>query len=249
MPQPMSTPTAATITAPLVGMTDPTVAPMPTWASGMSATWPATIDSRAVFSAWRIVPGSTSVAQEMSLSFRVVGMVRSPFDGHEVFRAFLGVYLAHEPEARPFQRPPRPDVLRPPGARHRPVGVEPEHDVAHERSDQRGTQAATVVGGVADQVVEPAARPVDTHRRGASVYAWSDAKAYVWNHATSRPSTTANHCSSGSLPSILGGPPRWPRTTGRRRRHRCTSGSQSHRCSNGRSSSVRRRKVTSVGLP
>ena len=38
MPQPMSTPTADGITAPVVGMTEPTVAPMPTCASGMSAT-------------------------------------------------------------------------------------------------------------------------------------------------------------------------------------------------------------------
>ena len=30
MPQPMSTPTAAGITAPLVGITEPTVAPIPT---------------------------------------------------------------------------------------------------------------------------------------------------------------------------------------------------------------------------
>ncbi len=38
MPQPMSTPTAAGITAPLVGITEPTVAPMPTWTSGIAAT-------------------------------------------------------------------------------------------------------------------------------------------------------------------------------------------------------------------
>ena len=78
MPQPMSTPTAAGITAPLVGITDPTVAPMPTWASGMRATWPSTIGSRAVFSAWRMVPGSMSLAQEMSLSLTLVGMSPPP---------------------------------------------------------------------------------------------------------------------------------------------------------------------------
>ena len=49
-------------------MTDPTVAPIPTWASGMRATWPSTIGSRAVFSACRIVPSSMSLAQETSLS-------------------------------------------------------------------------------------------------------------------------------------------------------------------------------------
>jgi len=37
MPQPMSTPTAAGMTARSVGITDPTVAPRPRWASGMSA--------------------------------------------------------------------------------------------------------------------------------------------------------------------------------------------------------------------
>ncbi len=37
MPQPMSTPTAAGMMAPSVGMTEPTVAPLPRCASGMSA--------------------------------------------------------------------------------------------------------------------------------------------------------------------------------------------------------------------
>ncbi len=74
MPQPMSTPTAEGITAPRVGMTDPTVAPMPTWASGMRATWPSTMGSRAVFSAWRMVSGSISLAQEMSLGLTWMGI-------------------------------------------------------------------------------------------------------------------------------------------------------------------------------
>src|SRR5438270_8967392 len=77
MPQPMSTPTAAGMMAPVVGITEPTVAPMPTWASGMRATWPSTIGRRAVFSAWRMVPSSTSLAQEMSLSLIVVAIVFS----------------------------------------------------------------------------------------------------------------------------------------------------------------------------
>ena len=37
MPQPMSTPTAAGMMAPSVGMTEPTVAPLPRWASGIRA--------------------------------------------------------------------------------------------------------------------------------------------------------------------------------------------------------------------
>src|SRR3954452_7470899 len=74
MPQPMSTPTADGITAFFVGITEPTVAPIPTCASGMRATCPSTIGRRAVFSAWRIVSGSMSVAHEMSLSLMWLGM-------------------------------------------------------------------------------------------------------------------------------------------------------------------------------
>ncbi len=39
MPQPMSTPTAAGDTASFIAMTDPTVAPLPKWTSGITATW------------------------------------------------------------------------------------------------------------------------------------------------------------------------------------------------------------------
>ncbi len=53
MPQPMSTPTAAGMMAPLVGITEPTVAPMPQCTSGMAATWPCTIGSWAVLRSWR----------------------------------------------------------------------------------------------------------------------------------------------------------------------------------------------------
>ena len=35
----MSTPTAAGETAPFMAITDPTVAPFPTWQSGIAATW------------------------------------------------------------------------------------------------------------------------------------------------------------------------------------------------------------------
>ncbi len=37
MPQPMSTPTAAGQTAPFIAMTEPTVAPLPRWTSGITA--------------------------------------------------------------------------------------------------------------------------------------------------------------------------------------------------------------------
>ena len=73
IPQPMSTPTAAGMTAPFVGMTEPTVEPMPRCASGMRATWPSTMGRRAAFSAWRSVSGSRSLTQEISLSLILVG--------------------------------------------------------------------------------------------------------------------------------------------------------------------------------
>src|SRR4051812_24521370 len=64
IPQPMSTPTAAGMIAPSVGMTLPTVAPIPTCASGMSATWPATTGRRAARAACSMVAGSTSDAHD-----------------------------------------------------------------------------------------------------------------------------------------------------------------------------------------
>ncbi len=74
MPQPMSTPTADGITAPLVGMTEPTVAPIPTWASGIRATWPC--DDRQPGGLLGLADGlrrRSPIAQEISLSLMVVG--------------------------------------------------------------------------------------------------------------------------------------------------------------------------------
>ena len=54
IPQPMSTPTAAGMMASLVGMTLPTVAPIPQCTSGMTATQPWTKGSRATLrTCWR----------------------------------------------------------------------------------------------------------------------------------------------------------------------------------------------------
>jgi hypothetical protein len=49
MPQPISTPTAAGTMAPLVAITEPTVAPMPQCTSGMAAICPKTKGRRATF--------------------------------------------------------------------------------------------------------------------------------------------------------------------------------------------------------
>ena len=63
MPQPMSTPTAAGMIAPRVGMTEPTVAPLPRWASGISATCGWMNGSEAVVTACARVCSSRMLAQ------------------------------------------------------------------------------------------------------------------------------------------------------------------------------------------
>jgi hypothetical protein len=63
IPQPMSTPTAAGMIAPSVGMTDPTVAPLPRCASGISARYGWMNGIAAVRSACSRVLGSRMDAQ------------------------------------------------------------------------------------------------------------------------------------------------------------------------------------------
>ena len=60
MPQPMSTPTAAGATAPFIAITEPTVAPLPRWTSGITATWCATQGSAATFLSCVMTSESTS---------------------------------------------------------------------------------------------------------------------------------------------------------------------------------------------
>jgi hypothetical protein len=59
MPQPMSTPTAAGMMARRVGMTEPTVAPMPKCTSGMAAMCLKTMGRRAALVSWRLASSST----------------------------------------------------------------------------------------------------------------------------------------------------------------------------------------------
>jgi hypothetical protein len=56
----MSTPTAAGMMAFFVGMTDPTVAPMPRCTSGIAATWWCTIGRREMLTSWARAAGSIS---------------------------------------------------------------------------------------------------------------------------------------------------------------------------------------------
>ncbi len=58
MPQPMSTPTAAGTIACLVAITDPTVAPLPQWTSGIPAMWLCTNGSEATLRNCCIAPAS-----------------------------------------------------------------------------------------------------------------------------------------------------------------------------------------------
>ena len=62
MPQPMSTPTAAGMMALLVGITEPTVAPIPRCTSGIAATWWCTIGRREMLtSCWRAAASISAV--------------------------------------------------------------------------------------------------------------------------------------------------------------------------------------------
>ena len=78
IPQPMSTPTAEGMTAPTVGMTEPMVAPMPTWASGIRATWPAMNGSFAARCAWAIVASSRSDPHVTTLPILVLAILLAP---------------------------------------------------------------------------------------------------------------------------------------------------------------------------
>ena len=59
MPQPMSTPTAAGMIAPFVAMTEPTVAPLPTCTSGITARCECTNGMRAIFASCVFACSST----------------------------------------------------------------------------------------------------------------------------------------------------------------------------------------------
>ena len=59
MPQPMSTPTAAGMMALSVGITEPTVAPMPKCTSGIAAMCLKTMGRRAALVSWRLASSST----------------------------------------------------------------------------------------------------------------------------------------------------------------------------------------------
>lgn len=77
MPQPMSTPTAAGITAAIVGITLPTVAPIPRCTSGIAATQPCTIGKRAMFESCSIASPSTGTPRVQVLIGSAPGTSRS----------------------------------------------------------------------------------------------------------------------------------------------------------------------------
>ena len=68
IPQPMSTPTAAGMIAFTVGITEPTVAPMPKWTSGIAAMCLKTIGRRAALVSWRFASSSTGTPRVHILS-------------------------------------------------------------------------------------------------------------------------------------------------------------------------------------
>jgi len=90
MPQPMSTPTAAGMIAPTVGITEPTVAPLPRWASGMSARCGRTNGIDAVCSACALVCSSRIDAQLSSRSLIRSTAPSSPLAVRLVMRVSAG---------------------------------------------------------------------------------------------------------------------------------------------------------------
>ncbi len=85
MPQPMSTPTAAGMIARRVGMTDPTVAPLPRCASGIRATCGKTNGMVAVVSACSRVLSPRIEAQliNLALIFSIFDTFRSAGGPHD----------------------------------------------------------------------------------------------------------------------------------------------------------------------
>src|SRR5689334_17736568 len=81
MPQPMSTPTAAGMIAPRVGMTDPTVAPLPRCASGINARCGKMNGILLARTACSAVLSSRIDAQEMHFRSRCLGIAGLLFVG------------------------------------------------------------------------------------------------------------------------------------------------------------------------
>ncbi len=70
MPQPMSTPTAAGMIAPFVAITEPTVAPLPTCTSGITARCECTNGMRAMFASWVLACSSTGTPRVHIFTWR-----------------------------------------------------------------------------------------------------------------------------------------------------------------------------------
>ena len=70
MPQPMSTPTAAGMIAPWVAITEPTVAPLPTCTSGITARCECTNGMRAMFSSCFFADSSTGTPRVHIFTWR-----------------------------------------------------------------------------------------------------------------------------------------------------------------------------------
>jgi hypothetical protein len=119
MPQPMSTPTAAGMMALSVGITEPTVAPMPKCTSGMAAMCLKTIGRRAALLSWR---------RRRVFHRHAAG---PHLDGHAAGYVFVNGLAVHDADLHlfsvmlPRDRFERPACVRPTSAvpkREHPVG-------------------------------------------------------------------------------------------------------------------------------
>ena len=137
MPHPMSTPTAAgMMVSRWVGITLPTVAPLPMWASGIRATCPATPGARESISAWRRVPSSSMLAQ-----FLTSPMVRTSRQSRRhVVSGSEGMRMRIEAPSLSARWSGWPDLNRRPPRPERgalPTGPHPDYLHCSEQAAQR----------------------------------------------------------------------------------------------------------------
>ena len=118
IPQPMSTPTAAGIIAPLVGITEPTVAPRPKWTSGMTARWECTNGNPATFSSCSRALSSTGTPFTQALMrppaavSNTSNVLMSAFPCSQTLRAFPVFVIAPPPSGVRATKNPPADARR-----------------------------------------------------------------------------------------------------------------------------------------
>src|SRR5262245_56214264 len=114
MPQPMSTPTAAGTIAPTVGITEPTVAPMPQCTSGITATWWWMNGSEATFfNCFSAAPSSVTPRVHALMGAPGLSIMSYPLMA-DLLLIFPPAQAEGAPHTKNPSRPGREGFLRPP---------------------------------------------------------------------------------------------------------------------------------------